>query len=102
MFLPLVGRVTRLPAVSERHEASCVISIMKRFFFDLTEEIPARDLLGHECSPKKEAKQHACFIAHRIGTEKPSIAKPGNYISVRDKRGIAFFEAPITSTNREI
>jgi hypothetical protein len=102
MFLPLVGRVTRLPAVSERHEASCVISIMKRFFFDLTEEIPARDLLGHECSPKKEAKQHACFIAHRIGTEKPSICEAGELHLSEGRTRHRLFEAPITSTNREI
>jgi len=73
---------------------------MKRFFFDLAGELPARDFLGHECSSKKEAKRHASFIAHRIGTEKPSFAKPRNCISVRDERGTAFFEVPITSTVR--
>jgi hypothetical protein len=73
---------------------------MKRFFFDLAGDIPARDFLGHECSSKKEARKHASFIAHRIGTEKPSFAKSRNCISVRDERGTAFFEVPITSTVR--
>jgi hypothetical protein len=27
---------------------------MKRFFFDLAGEFPARDFLGHECSSKKK------------------------------------------------
>jgi hypothetical protein len=74
---------------------------MKRFFFDLAGELPARDFLGHECSSKREAKRHASFIAHRIGTEKPSFAKPGNRITVRDETGVAFFEVPITSATRQ-
>jgi hypothetical protein len=70
---------------------------MKRFFFDLVGDVPARDFLGHECSSKKEAKRHASFIAHRIGTEKPSFAKPGNRITVMDESGSAVFEVPIAS-----
>jgi hypothetical protein len=43
---------------------------MTRFFFDLAGgERPARDFLGHQCRSRKEAKDHAQFIAHRIGTE---------------------------------
>jgi hypothetical protein len=75
---------------------------MKRFFFDLAGELPARDFRGHECSSKKEAKRHASFIAHRIGTEKPSFAKPGNRITVRDDTGAAFFDVPITSSTRHL
>jgi hypothetical protein len=70
---------------------------MKHFYFDLVGELPARDFMGHECSSKREAKQHASFIAYRIGTEKPRFAKPCNRISVRDERGEAFFDVPITS-----
>jgi len=55
-----------------------------------------------ECSSKMEAKRHASFIAHRIGTEKPSFAKPGNCITVRDESGCAFFDVPITSTVRHL
>jgi hypothetical protein len=50
---------------------------MKRFFFDLVGDIRAHDFMGHECSSKTEAKKHAAFIARRIGTERPSFAKPG-------------------------
>jgi hypothetical protein len=58
--------------------------------------------MGHECSSKKEAKTHAAFIAHRIGTERPSFAKRGNFIAVRDERGAKIFAAPITSTVRSL
>jgi hypothetical protein len=68
---------------------------MKQFFFDLAGELSAQDVLGHRCRSRKEAKEHAEFIAHRIGTERPTFAKPGNYISVRDESGNEIFEAPI-------
>jgi hypothetical protein len=64
---------------------------------NLAGELPARDFLGHQCRSRKEAKDHAQFIAHRIGTERPNFAKLGNYISVRDDSGIEIFEAPIKS-----
>jgi hypothetical protein len=68
---------------------------MKRFFFDLAGDLSAHDFMGHDCSSNMEAKRHASFIAHRIGTERPSFARPGNYISVRDDRGVEIFKAPI-------
>jgi hypothetical protein len=74
---------------------------MKRFYFDLVGDLPARDVLGHECSSRNEARRHACFIAHRVGTERPNFAKQGNGISVRDENGNEFFVAPIKSTVRE-
>jgi hypothetical protein len=73
----------------------CVVRPMKRFFFDLAGDLPAHDFLGHQCRSRKEAKDHAQFIAHRFGTERPTFARPGNYISVRDKSGTEIFEAPI-------
>jgi hypothetical protein len=77
-------------------------AIMKRFFFDLIGDVRARDFMGHECSSKTEAKKHAAFIAHRIGTERPSFAKRGNYIAVRDEQGAKIFAAPISSTVRHL
>jgi hypothetical protein len=71
---------------------------MKNFFFDLAGELSARDVLGHQCRSSGEAKDHAQYIAHRIGTERPSFARPGNYISVRDENGTEIFEAPIESS----
>lgn len=73
---------------------------MKRFFFDLAGELPARDMQGHECASRREAKKHATFIAYRIGTERPAFAKGGNAIEVRDEDGERFFTAPIKSTLR--
>jgi hypothetical protein len=74
---------------------------MKRFYFDLVGDLPARDVLGHECFSRKEAKKDACLIAERFGSERPSFAKPGNGISVREDSGTEFFVAPIKSTVRE-
>jgi hypothetical protein len=71
---------------------------MKRFYFDLVGELPARDVVGRECASRKEARRHACFIAHRVGTERPSFAKPGSGISVREESGTEFFLAPIKLT----
>lgn len=77
-------------------------SPMKRFFFDLVGELPAHDVLGHHCKSRKEAKDHAKFIAQRIGTERPRFSKPGNCVAVRDETGLKIFEAPIRSTMRTL
>jgi hypothetical protein len=68
---------------------------MKRFFFDLVREFTVHDYLGHQCATRKEAKDHARFIAQRIGAEKPHLAKSRSYIRVRDETGAEIFEAPI-------
>lgn len=62
--------------------------------------MPARDVLGHDCASRREARKHATFIAQRVGTERPNFAKPGNCIEVRDERGERFFITPIKSTVR--
>ena len=81
----------------ERPEAPLVTRAMSKFFFDLAGEFPARDVVGHECSSRREARQHATFIAHRIA-ERARFAKPGNCIEVRDSKGACFFREPIRST----
>ncbi|MGM4961754.1 DUF6894 family protein (plasmid) [Bradyrhizobium barranii] len=63
--------------------------------FDLAGAFTACDRVGHQCASRREAKEHAKFIAHRIGGEKPPFAQPGNYIRVRDEHGVEIFEAPI-------
>lgn len=73
---------------------------MKRYYFDLIGEVPARDFLGHECSSRNEARKHASFIAHRIGNEHPHFVKPENRIVVREEGGAAFYQAPIALTSR--
>ena len=67
---------------------------MKRFFFDLIGEFPAHDFLGINAFPKRN-KGTRPVHRHRIGTEKPSFAKTGNYILVRDEKGAEIYEAPI-------
>ena len=58
------------------------LKAMKRYYFDLIGEVPARDFLGYECSSRKAARRHASFIAHRIGNAHPHFVKAGNQISV--------------------
>jgi uncharacterized protein DUF6894 len=71
---------------------------MPKYFFHLAGEIPARDLIGHEWRNDNEARDHASFIAHRIGTEKPTMVREGNFISVTDDRGNELFQIPLAST----
>ena len=68
---------------------------MKQFFFDLAGSVSAHDRVGHPCVSRREAQEHAKFIAHRIGAEKPEFSKRGNYIRVRDESGAEIYEAPI-------
>jgi hypothetical protein len=78
---------------------------MKQFYFDLAGAFSAHDRVGHRCVSRREAKEHAKFIAHRIAVEKPPFAQPGNYIRVRDENGVEIFEAPIRvgpSTRRQV
>ena len=71
---------------------------MPKYFFHLAGDVPARDPLGHECANDKEAKDLGSFIAHRIGTEKPSMVREGNYISVTNGQGDEIFQIPLAST----
>ncbi|WP_456856773.1 DUF6894 family protein [Bradyrhizobium sp. USDA 4501] len=59
---------------------------MPRYFFHLAGQIPARDRLGHDRANDNEAKDQGSFIAHRIGTERPSMVREGNFISVTDEK----------------
>jgi hypothetical protein len=68
---------------------------MTRFFFDLAGELSAKDVHSHLCQSRREAREHAVFIARRIGTERPEFARLGNCIKVRAEQGEVFFVAPI-------
>jgi hypothetical protein len=63
---------------------------MPKYFFHLAGDVPARDPLGHECANDKEAKDLGSFIAHRTGTEKPSIRN--------ERQGDEIFQIPLAST----
>jgi hypothetical protein len=71
---------------------------MPKCFFHLAGQLPAHDLLGHECANDKEAEDHGNFIAHRIGTEKPGMVREGNFIAVTDELGQEIFQVPLAST----
>jgi len=73
------------------------LTVMPRYFFHLMGELPAHDVLGHECANEKEAEEHANFIAHRVGTEKPSMVKEGNFISTTDEDGKEVAQIPLAS-----
>ena len=71
---------------------------MPKYFFHLAGQVPAHDLLGHECANNNEAKEHGSFIAHRIGTEKPEMIQEDNFISVRNGADVELFRIPLAST----
>jgi hypothetical protein len=71
---------------------------MPRYFFHLAGQLPATDLIGHECLNDDEALDHGSFIAHRIGTEKPEMAREENFISVVNDSNDELFKIPIAST----
>jgi hypothetical protein len=71
---------------------------MSKYFFHLAGELPAHDLIGHDCENDSEAKDHGNFIAHRIGTEKPGLVREGNFISVVNEHGIEVAQLPLAST----
>jgi hypothetical protein len=64
-----------------------------RVFLHLAGELPAHDLLGHDCANDGEARVHA----HRIGTEKPGMVREGNFISVTDELGEEIFQVALAS-----
>ena len=70
---------------------------MPKYFFHLAGQLPAHDLLGHDCANDREANDHGNFIAHRIGTEKPGMIREGNFISVTDELGNEIFRSPLAS-----
>jgi hypothetical protein len=70
---------------------------MPKYYFQLSGQLPARDLIGHDCANDQEARDHGSFIAHRIGTEKPEMVREGNFISVTNERGKEIFQLPPTT-----
>jgi hypothetical protein len=71
---------------------------MPHYFFHLTGEISAHDMVGHERADDEEAKQHGNFIAHRVGTEKPEMVCKGNSILVVNATADEIARLPISSS----
>ncbi|MCP3442304.1 DUF6894 family protein [Bradyrhizobium sp. CCGUVB14] len=69
---------------------------MPLYHFDLLGDIPAHDIKGHECTDDEEAKHEGDLIAHRLATEKPSLLRVGNLVSVKNERGEEIHRAPLT------
>jgi hypothetical protein len=63
-----------------------MLSRMPKYFFHLMGDVPAHDLLGHECANDKVAERHGELLARDVGTDKPQMVKDGNYISVAKPR----------------
>ena len=95
----LIFEAGSLPALGTTDSRRRLVA-MKRFYFDLVGAVPARDFLGHDCSSRREARKHASFIAHRIGTEHPHFVRRGNGVAVREEVGASFYQAPIALTHR--
>lgn len=71
---------------------------MPRYFFHLDGDVPARDVIGHDCNDDEQAKRDGDFIAHRLGTEKPDMVREGNLVSVTNEDGDKLLQIPLAST----
>lgn len=72
---------------------------MPRYFFHLAGTTPAHDMIGHECADENEAKEHAGFLAHQLGSARPGAVREENVISVRDAWDRELFQVPLASTS---
>lgn len=70
---------------------------MPKYFFHLLGDVPAHDLIGHECTGDNEAEKFGKMLAHHVGTDRPDMVKEGNYISVVDGRDRELFRVPLSS-----
>lgn len=68
---------------------------MPMYRFNLVGDFPAHDIAGHECADDKEARHDGDLIAHRLATEKPSLARDGNFVSVRNANDEEIHQAPL-------
>jgi hypothetical protein len=46
---------------------------MTRYFFHLAGELPAHDLVGHECNNDDEARKHGSLLARGVENEYPEV-----------------------------
>jgi hypothetical protein len=55
---------------------------MPKYFFHLKGDVPARDLLGHECAGDKDALDYAKTLAREVGADEPHLVREANYVLV--------------------
>jgi hypothetical protein len=72
---------------------------MPKYFFHLLGDLPAHDLIGHECGGDKQAQQYGKMLAHKAGTDRPDMVKDSNYISVVDSSDRELFRIPLSSSS---
>ena len=70
---------------------------MPIYFFHLLGDVPARDLIGHDCAGDGEAQKHGRLLAHNVGTDRPDMVREGNFISVVDASDRELFRIPLSS-----
>jgi hypothetical protein len=70
---------------------------MPKYFFHLMGDVPAHDLLGHECTNDKAAEEYGKMLARDVGTDKPQMIRDGNYIAVANKDGNEIAKIPLRS-----
>jgi hypothetical protein len=70
---------------------------MSKYFFHLLGDVPAYDLIGHECTGDKDAENYGKMLSHNVGTDRPEMVKESNYISVVDTNGGKLFKIPLSS-----
>jgi hypothetical protein len=68
-----------------------------KYFFHLLGDVPAHDLIGHDCADDKEAQKYGRILSHNVGTDWPDMVKESNYISVVDANGRGLFEIALSS-----
>ena len=67
------------------------------YFFHLLGDVPAHDLIGHECADDKEAEKDGKTLAHNVGTDRPDMVRESNCISVVDSSDRELFKIPLSS-----
>jgi hypothetical protein len=70
---------------------------MPKYFFHLLGDVRAHDLIGHDCSGDKEARQYGELLAHNVGTDRPDLVRECNHISVVDESDRELFKIPLAS-----
>ena len=71
--------------------------MMPKYFFHLLGDVPAHDLIGHDCASDKEAKQYGRMLAHNVGANRPDLINDNNYISVVNDGDRELFKIPLTT-----
>ena len=70
---------------------------MPKYFFHLMGDVPAHDLLGHECANEKNAESFGKTLARGAGTDRPQLIQDANYIDVTREGRTEVFRIPLRS-----